>query len=143
MCTLEIIEKLLIDKKKQQIDLAKFLGVSKQTLSNWLHGGNSGYTKHLNKIAEFFNVSVDYLLGREENKKNTVGDDDQLQQLNFIFIRLNDDGRAKLLEQAVMMEKSGLYNDDSKIVKIAARTGHTTSAAVDNPEDYPDAPDTI
>lgn len=142
MCTLEIIERLLVEKKKQQIDLAKFLGVSKQTLSNWLHGGNSGYTKHLPKIAEFFDVTVDYLLGREINKKNTVEDDSQLRQLNDIFIRLNDDGRAKLLEQAVMMEKSGLYSEN-KVIKIAARTGHTTSTVVDNLDDYPDAPDTI
>ena len=47
------------------MDLTDYLGISKNAFTNWKIGDNSSYMKHLPKIAEFFGVSVDYLLGKE------------------------------------------------------------------------------
>ena len=65
MEVLQRIIQLLKENNKKQIDLTDHLGVSKNAFTNWKIGDNSSYMKHLPKIAEFFNVSVDYLLGKE------------------------------------------------------------------------------
>ena len=56
---------LLKDQSKKQIDLTNYLGLSKNVFTEWKSGRATSYMKHLPKIAEFFGVSVDYLLGRE------------------------------------------------------------------------------
>lgn len=56
---------LLKERKKKQIELTDYLGISKNAFTNWKIGDNTSYMKHLPKIAEFFDVSVDYLLGKE------------------------------------------------------------------------------
>lgn len=52
--------------KKEQIELALFLDIDKSVVSSWISGRSKSYTKYIDKIAEFFNVSTDYLLGSEE-----------------------------------------------------------------------------
>lgn len=59
-------------KKVSQQDLAKALNVSRSTVSMWETGASDPDTDSLQKIASYFSVSVDYLLGYnilEENKK--------------------------------------------------------------------------
>lgn len=47
-----------------QRELAQSIGISEQSLSDKLHG-RCGFTrKDLTALADFFNVSTDYLLGR-------------------------------------------------------------------------------
>ena len=41
--------------------LARIVGVSKQTVSNWLRGGITPQDKHLQAIAQFFEVSEYWL----------------------------------------------------------------------------------
>lgn len=51
--------------------VAQELGINKSNVSNWK---NNGYTPRgavLNKIAEYFGVSVDYLLGKEQKETPT------------------------------------------------------------------------
>lgn len=53
-------------KKLLQKDLASFLGISVSTYSNWEQGKFEPDNNALIKLAEFYHVSVDYLLGIEE-----------------------------------------------------------------------------
>lgn len=55
-----------------QVQLADKLGVAKQSISNWENDNIMPSVDMLEKIADFFSVSTDYLLGRE-NRKNTDG----------------------------------------------------------------------
>ena len=55
-----------------QGQLADKLGVAKQSISNWENDNIMPSVDMLEKIADFFSVSTDYLLGRE-NRKNTDG----------------------------------------------------------------------
>lgn len=48
-----------------QKDFAKAIGYSQAQISQWETGVNEPTSSALIKIAEYFNVSVDYLLGRE------------------------------------------------------------------------------
>lgn len=69
MCTLDKIQQLLKEQNKTQKDLTDFLGLSKNTFTNWKLGFTSSYTKYINKIAEFLDVSTDYLLGNTDERK--------------------------------------------------------------------------
>ncbi|WP_434305458.1 helix-turn-helix domain-containing protein [Clostridium botulinum] len=59
-------------KDLNQTELAKFLNVSKQTVSNWENGNRIPDTLTLSKLADFFNCSVDYILGRSENRNGII-----------------------------------------------------------------------
>lgn len=52
-----------------QVQLAEKLGVKKQSVSNWENGNIMPSIEMLMRIADYFSVSTDYLLGRE-NKTN-------------------------------------------------------------------------
>lgn len=51
-----------------QVQLAVKLGVAKQSISNWENDNIMPSVEMLEKIADFFSVSTDYLLGREKRK---------------------------------------------------------------------------
>lgn len=57
-------------------DMLTECGLSKNTLSSMLSGGSTPKSDNLARIADYLNVSVDYLLGRtnipEVNKVNTI-----------------------------------------------------------------------
>ena len=63
------IRALREEAKILQADLAKHLGVSQATLSNWERGEYQPDTETLKKIADYFNVSLDYLLGRSDVRR--------------------------------------------------------------------------
>ena len=50
-------------------DLANHLGISGNVITNWKNGSNRSYLKHLREIAEFYNVSESYLLGKTERRE--------------------------------------------------------------------------
>lgn len=54
-----------------QVEFAKIFNVTKQTVSNWESGKRKPDTEMLSKIAQYFNVSTDYLLGTDLNNRNT------------------------------------------------------------------------
>lgn len=61
----ERLNKLLSENGISRYKLAKDLGVSKQTVAFWCDGVNEPKISYLKKIAEYFYVSADYLLGLE------------------------------------------------------------------------------
>lgn len=60
------IKKARTDKHLSQRALADIIGVSQQTIGSWEVGRTSPDNEMLKKLAAFFNVSVDYLLGRTD-----------------------------------------------------------------------------
>lgn len=69
MDTLYRIKQLLEQHKATQKELCDYLGLGKNTFSDWLGGRSKSYLKLLPQIAEYFGVSVDYLLGKTDTKK--------------------------------------------------------------------------
>lgn len=70
--TVERILMLLEKKNVDQKDLAAYLGTNKQTITDWKSGKTKSYKKSIDRIAEFFGVSVDYLLGRTDDEKGSA-----------------------------------------------------------------------
>ena len=63
----ERIKQLRQGKGMTQVDLANELGVSKQCVSNWENDYIQPSIEMLIKLAEYFKVSTDYLLGIDNN----------------------------------------------------------------------------
>lgn len=57
-----------------QAELAKALGLTKQCVSNWENDNVAPSVEMLVKIADYFCVSTDYLLGRNESLNLNVSD---------------------------------------------------------------------
>lgn len=62
MSTLNKIIFLLDKNHLKQKDLMDYLNLEKSTFSGWKAGKSASYKKHISEIANFFNVSTDYLL---------------------------------------------------------------------------------
>lgn len=65
----ENIRNLREDNDKKQRELAEYLYVSQNTYSQYENGVLSLSPETLIKLAEFYNTSVDYLLGLTNEKK--------------------------------------------------------------------------
>ena len=59
------IKELRVSHNLSQVDLAKLLSVTKQTVSNWENNNIQPSVDMLVKIADCFSVSTDFLLGRD------------------------------------------------------------------------------
>ena len=62
----ENIKRLRMARGLNQVEFAKAMGVSKQCVSNWENDNVMPSIEMLVKIANFFNVTTDYILGRNE-----------------------------------------------------------------------------
>ena len=57
----EIYQRLLDEKGLKNADVARATGISNMTLSDWKRGKSVPKTDKMQKIAEFLNVTEDYL----------------------------------------------------------------------------------
>lgn len=58
------IRELRVQKRMSQTDLAKAINTSQQAITKWENGKSEPSSSVINNIANYFNVSTDYLLGR-------------------------------------------------------------------------------
>ncbi len=68
------IKKLREKNNLKQLELSKILNISNTTLSQYEAGNRTPNDEIKEKVADYFNVSVDYLLGRTE-KCNSEAED--------------------------------------------------------------------
>lgn len=61
-----------------QKQLASALHVAQNTVCNWENGVRQIDTEYIKQIAEYFHVSTDYLLGREDSPANAQSDSSAL-----------------------------------------------------------------
>lgn len=57
------------DKDMKQIEIADMLGIQQTVYSRYERGFQNIPIEHLLKLADFYNVSTDYILGRTNNPK--------------------------------------------------------------------------
>ena len=60
------IRQLMTAEHLTQMQLAKCLNVGQSTISEWLSGKNEPSIESLWKLADYFDVSIDCLVGRKE-----------------------------------------------------------------------------
>ncbi|PWM55142.1 MAG: transcriptional regulator [Oscillospiraceae bacterium] len=71
---IERIEVLLAEKGVQKKTFLAELGLSKNSFVNWRDRGTVPSGATLQKIADYFGVSVDYLLGKTDQKEKPAED---------------------------------------------------------------------
>jgi len=77
------LKQLREERKVSQTELAKALGVAQSTVGMWESGKNKPEYAFLNKIANYFNVSMDYLLGREDTDKKREPTQEEIKYALF------------------------------------------------------------
>ncbi len=83
----EQIKKLRTACGISQVQLAKHLGVTKQSISNWENDNIQPSIDMLIKLADYFNVSTDYMLGLDSKKTIDVTHltEEQVAHIKFII----------------------------------------------------------
>ena len=76
------IKELRQQKGITQKELSKHLGIAQNTLSYWENGRIDIDTESLCKIADYFNVSVDYLIG--DSTSNTLPKNLSVKELDLL-----------------------------------------------------------
>lgn len=69
-----------------QVDVAEKLGISQPAYASWERGVKRPTQENLVKIAQILNVSIDYLVGNSDEKK-----ENELDNVELLF-RLNSKG---------------------------------------------------
>ena len=70
----ERIRQLRIERNISQVDLAKQLNVTKQSVSNWENDNIQLSIEMLMKLAQTFSVSTDYILGLDNRRYLEITD---------------------------------------------------------------------
>ena len=72
MSTIDKIIKLMESEQMSQAELSRISGARSSSVSDWMKGKSTSYYKYIDKIAEHFGVSTDYLLNDniDEEKKD-------------------------------------------------------------------------
>ncbi len=82
------IKELREDRDLRQIDVSEKVGIDQKTLSNYETGKTNPDSFAIIKLAEFFGVTCDYLLGVTE--RNLLNSDEALKEIDDIKKRLDD-----------------------------------------------------
>ena len=123
----ERINDLIIERKTTQVKLAKAIGVSEATMSRYVKGTTAIPCDVLLKIARYFQVTTDFLLGATNIPYKTNYDSDRLgltEEAAKRLIRrdLNMDVLNKLLvseDFAILTEQIAQYVDETNRAGMA------------------------
>ncbi|WP_034862172.1 helix-turn-helix domain-containing protein [Ruminiclostridium cellobioparum] len=93
-----ILKKLRKEKRKTQDDIALMLNIKRQTYSSYERNKSLPDINTLSILADYFNVSTDYLLCRTEirNYDEFIGLQDDEQKLLNIYRKLSADLKAEI-----------------------------------------------
>ena len=85
----ENIKQLRLQNGLSQVEFAKIMGVTKQCVSNWENDNVLPSIEMLVKMADYFNVSTDAILGRDE-KVQLCMEGLTEEQIGHIRLLIND-----------------------------------------------------
>ena len=115
----EIYCKLRDSKGVKDSDVVKATGITKSTFSDWKSGRSKPKNDKLQKIADYFGVTIDYLLTGIEDKKEspvlTARDErDIAKDLNRIMEKLSagEEGPASYDGEELDPEAAELFRDE-------------------------------
>lgn len=104
------LRELMEQTKTTQGTLAKESGCSRQAISQYMDGSSMPNVDKLLSIADYFDVSIDYLLGREEKKNEK-----ELQHIVSGYTGLSEEAIQYLRYSVTTWRKSTLPTDTLSI----------------------------
>lgn len=93
--------------RMSQVDLAKAIHVSQQAITKWETGKSEPSSSAINDIANYFNVSSDYLLGRTSSK---LPDKDMSTNQKLIAYSIDPDVSDEERNDIIEMVKIAMKN---------------------------------
>lgn len=117
----EVFEQLLQKHNVTPYKVAKEAGVTQTALSNWKAGRSTPTTKTLQKIADYFGVTIDYLMNGEIQGKeiaiNKRDERDIKKDLDSIMEKLTskESGPASYDGEELDPEAADLFRDELEI----------------------------
>lgn len=98
------LEKLRKDHKISQKNLGDLLGLTQQMISSYENDLSSPNAEILWKIADFFNVSIDSLVGRTSNTQELDPSEARLLQY-FKHLKETDREKSILIIQTLLQDR--------------------------------------
>ena len=99
---------------KKQKELSKCTGISTSTISAWNKRGTDPAAEYRSTIADFFEVSTDYLLtGKEKSSQEEHLYENELEMLE-IFQKFNDREQIKLIGKLEELYRQKQIKEDQK-----------------------------
>lgn len=122
---IEIIDQLCLEKGIKGSKLCDDIGISRSTLTELRKGRAKTLSiKNANKIADYFNVSVEYLLGTNEQKeipadKGSEDEDDDFVVLARHMKKIPEKERQRIIKNFretvdMYLEVMGITDDKDK-----------------------------
>lgn len=100
---MDILDRItfLLEGREQQ-ELTNYLNLKSVAFSEWKSGKSKSYRKYLIEIAEFFNVSLDYLVyGKEKSSTSELSEEEQ--ELLRIYNNVSEREKGELIGYARRM----------------------------------------
>ena len=130
---LDILYKLMEDKKIKKNPLCKKLDINTNSFVNWENRGTLPSAEVIIKLANYFEVSSDYLLGldTELNRKTQISEDKQ--RLLEMYDKLSDMEKGEILGELKALTR------DIPMPAAARSTDNSipTKPNIDNLDDFP------
>lgn len=124
------LRQLRENKQLSQLDLSKLLNIANSTLSLYEADKRFPEPEVLKRIADFFNVSIDYLLGRTDDPTPPI--DDNVDTRGIKLTKKDEKDIAKDLEkimndlehsEGLMFYNEPLTDEDKKLLREAIEFG--------------------
>lgn len=107
----EIYQRLLDEKGLKNSDVSRGTGISNMTLSDWKHGKSTPKYENMKKIAQFLDVSVEYLMTGKESSLDYLYTDEK----SDFLIEVTRNAKDKEFVDR-MMKYMSLLKEDKKSV---------------------------
>ena len=119
---MEKLKEIRKSKKISQKEFAEHMNVAQNTVSRWETGERLMDSDTLIKAADFFNVSVDYLLGRAKRSQTITVAQKSAESMRIIdeYTKLNDLGKHEAVKR--IKELSLIPSYRGKEIPIAAHS---------------------
>lgn len=122
---MEHLKELRARKNLLQKDVAAAIGVDRTTYVKYETGDSEPNFEILKRIAQFYEVSIDYLLDFDVGIQKTEKEQPLIlspeeERLIENYRDFNEKGKEKLLEEVYMMTVSGIYKNSKDISGMEA-----------------------
>ncbi|KAA6449653.1 MULTISPECIES: helix-turn-helix domain-containing protein [Bacillus] len=105
------------NKKWSQEKAAEKVGITKSVLSNYERDYRDPDTKTLKRLSDIYEVSTDYLLGKEEKEKKNGEDNPLFNTINEALQELKDE------DTLLFMKDGNLDEETALLIKKALKNG--------------------
>lgn len=106
------LQELRKSKNLSQPELAAIIDVSDRSISAWERGLTLPNTETAIKIADYFNVSTDYLFGRDKETQDPQVDPN-IVSIQRAYEKLTPADKEKMIEMNRLMFKAAFEEEDN------------------------------